>query len=69
MNMYQITLLEKDEIHLPQIEEIAKKNKAIINGTRTKDGIVLEMEFPTYEFMERFINEIKPLNLFEDTGV
>ncbi|MCA0348726.1 MAG: hypothetical protein LCH35_05645 [Bacteroidetes bacterium] len=61
MNIYNLSILEKDRIHESKIQNLANKYKAIFNTTETKDGMVYEFEFPDYTLMESFREEINNL--------
>lgn len=55
MDIYQLTIIEKDEKHIPAIEKFADMYEAIYSDPmETKDGIVYEFEFPSYQHTEEF---------------
>lgn len=66
MNIYQLTILNKDEIHIPAIEKLANTYGAnFSHPIETKDGKVFEFEFPAYEHMEKFKASLDGLKLFK----
>ena len=63
MNVYQLTVLNKDKIHIPTIEKFADKFEAVYpHPIETKDGTIFEFEFPTYEHMKKFKDALDSLN-------
>ena len=62
MNFYQLTVIEKDEIHIPAIKRFANTCGAMYSSIATKDGIVFDFEFPTYNLMKDFIASLDTLN-------
>ena len=62
MNVYQLTILDKDEVHIPAIKRFANKCIATYSITTTKDGTIFEFEFPTYNLMQSFKESLNTLN-------
>jgi hypothetical protein len=62
MNFYQLTILEKDEIHITAIKRFANICGGICSSISTKDGIVFDFEFPTYNLMKDFVASLGTLN-------
>jgi len=59
MNVYQLTILDKDAIHIDAINRLADKEDAVYSPPiTTKDGTSWEFDFPAYDNMERFIDAI-----------
>lgn len=61
MNEYQLTIIEKDEIHIPAIVRFAKQYGATYTSIETKDGIVFSFDFPLYNQMKNFIGTLDTL--------
>lgn len=61
MNIYKLTLLEKDEVHIPAIKEYAIKYGSILSFIKTKDGTVFEFDFATYAHLEKFKEVLETL--------
>lgn len=61
MNEYQLTIIEKDKIHIQAIARFAKEYGATYNSIETKDGIVFSFDFPLYNQMKNFIEALDTL--------
>ena len=69
MNIYQLTLLEKDEIYIAEINDLANRHDGVYNTYRTKDGLVYFIKFPSFKNLENFRLTIKKFYLFQKTEI
>ena len=63
MHIYKLTILEKDMFHIPNVNRLAQKLESNYSTTSSEGKVIYELNFPTYEHMDAFIQEIIKLKL------